>query len=834
MAKYILTDNFPDVRVCFRSLFLGLLVLLTGPAAPVDNRPNILLAPSRRQLSGIYPHLAMFNDEDECGTGAVAIWADRLWVVTYAPHAPGGSTDKLYEITSDLRQIIRPESLGGTPANRMIHRESQQLFIGPYAIDANRNVRAIPYEKMFGRPTGNARHLTNPANKIYCATMEEGFYEVDVNRLTLAELWSDTQKTNGHFADLPGTHGKGLYSGQGRLIYANNGDPSPEARRRPESMSGALVEWDGQSDAWRLVRRNQFTEVAGPGGLYGNSHPEKDPVWSIGWDKRSLILMLLDAGQWHAYRLPKTSHCYDGAHGWHTEWPRIRDIGERDWLMTMHGMFWRFPKTFSAANSMGIAPRSTYLKVIGDFCRWNDHVVFGCDDTAQNQFSNQRKAKGNIAPPQSQSNLWFVKPGGLDDFGPALGRGAVWLEDDVAAGMPSEPFLFCGFDRRGLHLTHDASEPVSISLEADVKGNGRWTPLRTVKLDAHGYLWLDLSSEKSAAWVRLKSQRPLAKATAWFHFANEDKRPCTPDTRFSGLAAANDTSFTGGIIRALSHNQRTLHFAATEARPDGPRDLGLYELDADLNLRYVKNPAALAFEKKNAVIPAGVLTVDDASVIFTDDSGKRWRLPKGDTAFDYEGPLGPSRVDREIVTERDLFNAHGTFYELPAENSGGFAKIRPISTHNRRVVDYCSYRGLIILSGVSHKAPGNNPHIIRSEDGRAALWAGVVDDLWKLGKPRGVGGPWKNSRVEANEPSDPYLMTGYDRKTLTLSHAGTNTINVRLEIDLSGTGLWRTYRTVAVPAGRVVTHKFPAAFQAYWMRVQTDQPTVATAALNYD
>jgi hypothetical protein len=35
-----------------------------------------------KQVSGIYPHLAMFNDESECGTGAVVPWADRLWAIT--------------------------------------------------------------------------------------------------------------------------------------------------------------------------------------------------------------------------------------------------------------------------------------------------------------------------------------------------------------------------------------------------------------------------------------------------------------------------------------------------------------------------------------------------------------------------------------------------------------------------------------------------------------------------------------------------------------------------------------------------------------------------------
>ena len=53
-------------------------------------------------------------------------------------------------------------------------------------------------------------------------------------------------------------------------------------------------------------------------------------------------------------------------------WPRSREIGEKGTLLaTMHGTFWSFPEHFSKANTAGIRPRSNYLKVIGDFCRWN-------------------------------------------------------------------------------------------------------------------------------------------------------------------------------------------------------------------------------------------------------------------------------------------------------------------------------------------------------------------------------------------------------------------------------------------------------------------------------
>ncbi len=437
----------------------------------------------------------MFNDEGECGTGAVVPWANKLWVVTYGPHLPKGSSDKLYEIDDSLQVNVRPESIGGTPANRMIHRESQQLFIGPYAIDAQAKVRVIPYTKMYGRHTGTARHLFDPEHQVYYGTMEEGIYEVDVRDLSLRELWTDEQLPAGKHADLPGYHGKGLYTAQGRLLYANNGEHGSAALSNPETPSGVLASWDGKQNSWDIVQRNQFTEITGPGGIYGNAHPS-DPAWSIGWDHRSLLLMCLDQGRWHRYRLPKASHTYDGAHGWNTEWPRIRDIGEDDWMMTMHGMFWRFPKTFHASNTQGIRPRSSYLKVVGDFCKWNDRIVLGCDDTAKSEFLNKRRAKGEIAAPQSQSNLWFISPSQLDQLGPVTARGALYIQDPVKASVTSDPFLVEGYTHLGLTLEHANDGPVTWTLEGDATGRGDWRTIENLTVASQKRLWknIDLPS----------------------------------------------------------------------------------------------------------------------------------------------------------------------------------------------------------------------------------------------------------------------------------------------------------------------------------------------------
>src|SRR4051812_3018205 len=116
-----------------RSSFLVVVLLILVAAAR---------AAEPLQVSGIYPHLAAFNEHGECGIGAVVPWAGKLWFMTSPPHFRTGSSDKLYAVDESMGLSIRPESIGGTHANRMIHAESNQLIIGPYFIDAKGNVRA--------------------------------------------------------------------------------------------------------------------------------------------------------------------------------------------------------------------------------------------------------------------------------------------------------------------------------------------------------------------------------------------------------------------------------------------------------------------------------------------------------------------------------------------------------------------------------------------------------------------------------------------------------------------------------------------------------------------
>ena len=550
-------------------------------------------------VDGIYPHLAMFNGEGECGTGAVVPWAGSLWAITYGPHCPLGSSGKLYQITPDLKQIVRPESVGGTPANRLVHRETNQLLIGPYVIDAQGNVRVVSPTNMPGRLTGAARHLSDPANKIYVATMESGLYELDMRSLAVNTLIREREASYCRYSDalaeLPpgwreaplthveGYHGKGLCTGFGRVYLSNNGEDSAEARRNPFVPSGVLADWSTPGNDWRTIRRCQFTDITTADGIWGNEHPESNPVWALGWDAKSVILAVTTNGSaWAYYRLPKASHCYDGAHGWNTEWPRIREIGEADLLATMHGTFWRFPKDFSPAHPDGIRPLSTYLKVIGDFCRWRDRIVFGCDDQAQNEFLGTRTLKKD-APKRdrSQSNLWFVKPEDLTTFGPPSGEGWVWLNEDVKAGTLSDPFLHAGYEEMRFTFTDGRGKTVRHELIAE------------------------------GDWVRVKALEDVKGANAHFRY--------------------------------------------------GPR-------------RPAKLPAYDGFVE-----------------VYDDYSRKAYRFPNvnGDKTV----------ICREVATERDLLYAGGVFYEVPADNAGGFAELRPIALSDGPVRSIEARLGLVFIDG---------------------------------------------------------------------------------------------------------------------------------------
>ncbi|MCA8971453.1 MAG: hypothetical protein KDC95_16795 [Planctomycetes bacterium] len=802
-------------------------------------------------FSGVAPHLASFNEDGECGIGALAVWADRLWWITYAPHRPNGSSDKLRALDEAFDLWVGDGSVGGTAACRRIHEATGTLLLGPYAIDRSGDVRAIPPKVMPGRLTAIAPHLGAPRSRVWYATMEEGFYELDLVRGAVRTAFPDANGT----ADpggtlLPGYHGKGLHAGQGVLVYANNGEPSAEALQRPDVPSGCLAEWTGDpNDPWTVVRRNQFCEVTGPCGLQTDPHADTSPIYSIGFDHRSCILMVRDAGSWHAFRFPKASHAYDGAHGWNTEWPRIRDIGEAGLLMTMHGALWRFPRTFRVGNTAGMRPRSSYLRVVADFCRFGERIVFGCDDAAKNEFLNTRRIKQRIdadghahrlqGTVQSQSNLWFVEPGDLDTFGPTIGQGALWIDDEIVADVPSEPYLFAGYAHRSLHLAHRSSRTVTFHIEID-SGDGRWQRMRSRQVDPFESAFESFAPSMEGAWIRIVPDQ-ACRATAIFFYRGADDRGVEPAQRFAAFTRRDLGDGAQGeqadrevgrsprlLVRAGSEKEGLQVLPLAPEEPEGAEaDTRAWTVEPDLDVVPASSRLGGRMREHIGLSVANAVRKVGKSLLYEDDDGTRYRLPIGaDPA-----PGRVQRTAREVVTERDLLHCGNVFYELPARGAGGFGRIRPIATHPFVIDDFCSWRGLLVLSGELSKL--DDPHVVHSGDGRIALWLGAIDDLWALGKARGSGGPWTETPVEAGEASDPFLMHGFDRKRLRLEHDRTEELGIEIQVDVTGHGRWGQYRFVQVPSGRPFVHEFPRDFSAYWIRFRARAEARVTAHLEY-
>jgi hypothetical protein len=238
----------------------------------------------------------------------------------------------------------------------------------------------------------------------------------------------------------------------------------------------------------------------------------------------------------------------------------------------------------------------------------------------------------------------------------------------------------------------------------------------------------------------------------------------------------------------------------------------------------------LSSEVKEHLNRALKFSVDEASVI-VESHGERLRLPKGDTAYDREFAFGWPRTYREVESERELANIHGTFYELPLEKNNlppVFQKLRPVSSHRKQIADFASWNGLLVMTGVGESAKEDG-HVYRSDD--EAVWFGGIDDIWKFGKPVGRGGPWKHSSVRAGETSDPYLMTGYDKKRLILEVDRETTITLEINFDHHG---YHVYRSWTLKPNEVVEYEFPKSYSAHWVRLIADRDSTVSATFIYE
>jgi hypothetical protein len=185
---------------------------------------------------------------------------------------------------------------------------------------------------------------------------------------------------------------------------------------------------------------------------------------------------------------------------------------------------------------------------------------------------------------------------------------------------------------------------------------------------------------------------------------------------------------------------------------------------------------------------------------------------------------------REIETEHLMVDAFGMFYELqPQPFEGRIWGVNPICSHLRTIPDYCSFRGLLALAGnqgTPIKFRDDEQNAFGGQPQSGLLFA-KSDDLWSWGKPRGWGGPWRNSKVQAGVPSDPFLFTGFEHKVLHLT--ADDPVKIAIQVDFLGNGNWKTYDTIALAAGGYKPLVFPTGFSAHWVRLIPNAPTRMSA-----
>ena len=465
----------------------------------MSSRKEIRVSNEPLSFSGVVPSLSLKAElgppRSECAPGTMMAWADRLWIVTYVSHkSASGVGTGFYEIEPDFTMTKRPESYVGTYTNRMVHFPSNQLIIGPYVIDARRNVRTIE-SLLEVRICSTMRHLDDPENKVYMLGMEGEFYEMDVHSLEtslIADLTVELNVPSHSYA-----HFKAAYANFGRVVVANNSYDERDFDGR--EAAGRLSEWDGKT--WKTLERTAFVEVTGRGD-------SANTMFATGWDRASAILMVYTEadGAWTRYRLPKASHTFD--HMWQTEWPRIREIEHERFLMDCHGMFYELSPWAYGNRVWGIRPISTHLWVIADFCTWQGMLVLGPDNASPAHGANHTSG-------EPQSGLWFGKTDDLWQFGKPAGWGGPWWEAEVAAHKPSDPYLMTGFDKKVLHLYHDSDCSVRIDIEVDFLGDGTWRTYETLDVEKGAYIHHEFPDAFSAHWVRLTPDTDCT-ATGYF------------------------------------------------------------------------------------------------------------------------------------------------------------------------------------------------------------------------------------------------------------------------------------------------------------------------------
>lgn len=258
----------------------------------------------------------------------------------------------------------------------------------------------------------------------------------------------------------------------------------------------------------------------------------------------------------------------------------------------------------------------------------------------------------------------------------------------------------------------------------------------------------------------------------------------------------------------------------------GETQAGLFEYDGEKWIRRSDKPHMDVAARENLGNVLFASGWDERSVLLdalVNGDWQHYRLPKASHAFEHAWQTEWMRI-REVETEHFLMDIQGMFYELqPVPFENRIWGVKPICQHLRTIPDYCAFRGMFAVGGNETTPNGDDEAVVGPP--QSGVWFGKTDDLWSWGKPKGWGGVWRKDQVNAGDPSDPFLFTGFEHAVL---HLATDTMaTFDVQVDFLGDGSWESYEKVQVSGYKPLV--FPPGFSAHWARVVSDTACRATA-----
>jgi hypothetical protein len=208
------------------------------------------------------------------------------------------------------------------------------------------------------------------------------------------------------------------------------------------------------------------------------------------------------------------------------------------------------------------------------------------------------------------------------------------------------------------------------------------------------------------------------------------------------------------------------------------------------------------------------------------DQWKTYRLPKGSQAWEHAWNTEWMRI-REAQTERFMMDVFGLMYELPVMSYGGhMLPVKPICNHIRVIPDFTFWRGMFVMAGDQIDQAVGQP--------QSNLLFENIDDLWNYGKPVGWGSIWWEDDVQKNQYSDPFLMTGFDKKTIHITNHARRAVKISFEVDYMGNETWNTYKTIQIEGNSYKSIVFPDGYSAHWIRAKSHENAKLTVNFQYN